>query len=445
MAETLAVEMTVSHLIVRPVSRGERITSIDTLRGVALLGILLMNIIGFGLPFVTYFNPTVDGATTGPNGWAYYVNWLLFEGSMRAIFSMLFGASVILLTSHAEEQRGGIGVADIYFRRTLLLILFGVIDAYLLLWWGDILYLYGLAGLFLFVFRRLAPTTLLAIALLLFGILEIKANIESTELLQLQQAAETIQAAAVAGIVPTPEQQATLASFAEASALWLTNAQAIAQETAARHAGYLVNLVAFAPIAEMGQSTYAYTTGLWDALAMMFLGMALFRWRVFDASRSWGFYATMLIVGYGVGITTNAWELHNQFANDFSLATLAHVPTYDLGRGGTAFGHIALVMMICKSGAMRWLTGALAAVGQMALTNYLTHSVVCMLIFTGVGFGLFGELQRYQLYYVVAAIWLVQLIASPLWLRYFRFGPVEWVWRSLTYGMRQPMRLRAAA
>jgi uncharacterized protein len=440
MAESVAVALTVAHAQVRPVTRAERITSIDTLRGVALLGILLMNVIGFGLPFVAYFNPTVDGATTGANGWAYYVNWLLFEGSMRAVFSMLFGASVILLTSHAEEQRGGIRIADVYFRRTLLLIAFGVIDAYLLLWWGDILYLYGLAGLFLFVFRRQSPMVLLAIALLLFGVLEIKASLESRELLELQQAAESIRAAAANGIAPTPAQQATLASFEEAAAMWLTTPDAVADEIAARRSGYLVNLVAFAPIVEMGESTYAYTTGLWDALAMMFLGMALFRWRIFDASRSWGFYATMLIVGYGVGITTNAWELHSQWANDFSLATLAHVPTYDLGRGGTAFGHIALVMMLCKSGMLRALTRALAAVGQMALTNYLMHSVLGMLVFTGVGLGLFGQLERYQLYYVVAAIWLLQLIASPLWLRYFRFGPVEWVWRSLTYGERQPMR-----
>jgi uncharacterized protein len=326
----------------------------------------------------------------------------------------------------------------------LLLIAFGVIDAYLLLWWGDILYLYGLAGLFLFVFRRQSPMVLLAIALLLFGVLEIKASLESRELLELQQAAESIRAAAANGSAPTPAQQATLASFEEAAAMWLTTPDAVAQEIAARQSGYLVNLVAFAPIVEMGQSTYAYTTGLWDALAMMFLGMALFRWRIFDASRSWGFYATMLIVGYGVGITTNAWELHSQWANDFSLATLAHVPTYDLGRGGTAFGHIALVMMLCKSGMLRALTRALAAVGQMALTNYLMHSVLGMLVFTGVGLGLFGQLERYQLYCVVAAIWLLQLIASPLWLRYFRFGPVEWVWRSLTYGERQPMRPSSA-
>jgi uncharacterized protein len=97
-------------------------------------------------------------------------------------------------------------------------------------------------------------------------------------------------------------------------------------------------------------------------------------------------------------------------------------------------------MLFCKSGILSWLRVSLAAVGRMALTNYLAHSIICALIFTGVGFGLVGELQRYQLYYVMAGIWLVQLIVSPLWLRHYRFGPAEWLWRSLTYGARQPMR-----
>jgi uncharacterized protein len=427
-----------------PVQRAQRITSIDTLRGVALLGILLMNIVGFGLPFVAYFNPTLDGVADGPNFWAYYINWLLFEGSMRAVFSMLFGASVILLTAHAEEQKGGIGVANVYFRRTLLLIAFGVIDAYVFLWWGDILYLYGLAGLILFVFRALSPRTLLVISLCLFGVLELKANLAAREIATLEPAAAEIRALQAQGAALSEEQRSILDAFDTATAFWTVDAASVAQETAARRAGYLVNVAVIAPIAALGQSSYAYETGLWDAMAMMFLGMALYRWRVFDASRSWRFYCTMLIAGYGIGITTNAYELNMQYASGFSLETLAHVPTYDLGRGGTAFGHIALVMLLCKSGGLRWVTGALAAVGQMALTNYLTHSVVCLFIFTGAGFGLFGQLERYQLYYVVGAIWLVQLIVSPLWLRSFRFGPVEWVWRSLTYGARQPMRLAHA-
>jgi uncharacterized protein len=167
--------------------------------------------------------------------------------------------------------------------------------------------------------------------------------------------------------------------------------------------------------------------------------MALYKYRVFDASRSRRFYTVMALLGFAVGLPVNAWELYRFVASDYDIfATI--IPTYDLGRLGCAFGYVGLVMLFCKSGMWTRLKASLAAVGRMALSNYLAHSVICGLIFTGAGFGLVGELQRHQLYYVVAAIWLIQLVASPLWLRYYRFGPVEWLWRSLTYGARQPMR-----
>lgn len=119
--------------------------------------------------------------------------------------------------------------------------------------------------------------------------------------------------------------------------------------------------------------------------------------------------------------------------------------TYDLGRLSVALGHVGLVMLLAKAGWLRWLMSGLGAIGQMALSNYVFQSVVTAFLFTGYGFALYGRLQRYQLYYVVAAIWVFQFIASPIWRRSFRFGPLEWGWRSLTYWQRQPMRLRGAA
>ena len=102
-------------------------------------------------------------------------------------------------------------------------------------------------------------------------------------------------------------------------------------------------------------------------------------------------------------------------------------------------------MLFCKSDILGFLKNALAAVGRMALTNYIMHSVICAFVFTGIGFSLFGQLQRYELYYVVGGIWLFQLIASPIWLKYFRFGPLEWLWRSLTYRERQPFKRKTTA
>jgi uncharacterized protein len=120
--------------------------------------------------------------------------------------------------------------------------------------------------------------------------------------------------------------------------------------------------------------------------------------------------------------------------------SITHV-AYDVARLPVALAYVALLMMLAKAGAIRWLTSRLAAVGQMALSNYILHSVICAFVFTGYGFGLYGRLERYQLYYVVALCWAVSLVASPIWLRHFWFGPLEWCWRSLTYWRRQPMRI----
>ena len=128
------------------------------------------------------------------------------------------------------------------------------------------------------------------------------------------------------------------------------------------------------------------------------------------------------------------------FSSNWTLKLKVVTLTYDLGRVPMTFGHIGLLTLICRMRWLDWLTSRLAAVGRMALTNYITHSVVCAFVFTGIGFSMYGELQRYQLYYVVGAIWLAQLIISPIWLKHFRFGPLEWLWRSLTYKQRQPMR-----
>jgi uncharacterized protein len=118
--------------------------------------------------------------------------------------------------------------------------------------------------------------------------------------------------------------------------------------------------------------------------------------------------------------------------------------TYELGRF-TAFGYVGVLMLLVKFGALRAVTSTLGYVGRMAFSNYILTSLICTTIFEGYGFGLFGKLQRYQLYYVVAAVWLVILVISPIWLRHFRFGPLEWLWRSLTYWKRQPFRIREAA
>jgi len=443
----ISVSIRSSITVAAPVRGGERIESLDVMRGVALLGILLMNIIAFGMPMATYYNPSVMGVDNPANLWSYIINWLFFEGTMRAIFSMLFGAGMVLMTTRAEERGAGIEAADVYYRRLMWLILFGVIDAYLLLWVGDILYLYGIAGLFLFVFRHTAPRNLFLIGLamlVVMGIKNVNASNELTHLREVMAEVETVQAA---GGTLNDEQQAAVAHMAALQAEFEPDPDQIAQEIAVRRAGYLEQVEYLAPINIIWQSKFTYSLAIWDVFMMMFMGMALIKWKVFDATRSWGFYGAMVVVGYGIGLPINWYEIRMAIESGFALewSGIQFIATYQLGRAGTAAGHIGLVMMICKSGLFRFLTAPLAAVGRMALTNYLSHSIICLFLFTGVGLSWYGALERYQLYYVVAGIWAFQLIVSPIWLSYFRFGPMEWLWRSLTYGRIQQMRRQPEA
>jgi len=154
-----------------------------------------------------------------------------------------------------------------------------------------------------------------------------------------------------------------------------------------------------------------------------------------------------MLCGYGVGGSVNAlmgWYLLRINFNPIE-GYVAVLTTYDIGRLLVALGHIGLLVWLVKRGWLRAATSRLAACGQMALSCYLGTSLICSTLFYGYGFGLYAQLQRYQLLYVVLAVWALLLIVCPLWLRHFRYGPMEWVWRSLTYWRRQPMRLRETA
>lgn len=198
---------------------------------------------------------------------------------------------------------------------------------------------------------------------------------------------------------------------------------------------------AFAQVAKEtvhAESWYFYRW-FFDIFSMMLIGMALFKLGVFTLERSTRFYLALVVVGYGVGLTVNILETRWIIDNGFSLLAMSQSQiTYDLGRLPTTAGHLGMLQLIVRSGVVPLFQHALACVGRMAFTNYLTHSLVCAVLF--VGFGLFGQLERHQLYFVVFAIWAAQLILSPLWLRRFRMGPLEWLWRGLTYGSFPKLR-----
>ena len=424
-----------------PIDKSERILSLDILRGFVLCGILLMNITGFGL-WGAYSDPTVAGGADGWNLRSWEVTTMFFEGTMRGLFSMLFGVGMFVLTDRLEKKGGGLSVAEIYFRRTSWLIVFGLIHGYLLLWQGEILYSYGLFGLLIFSFRKMKPTKLAAIAIYLMvcgSLWDFADHIGNKKLVKEVAVAKQYTSE---GRPLTKDLKAAQAKWDEK--LRERSAEFINEKNEGMRQGYFQVVAFLAPVIMRDDMYYPYRYDPWDVMSMMLLGIALFKWRVLKAERSYKFYGLMALIGYAIGLSINYYELRTVLDSNFSFLGFSQATiTYYWGRLFTALGHVGLILIFCKLPILAWLKTSIGAVGKMALTNYLMHSVICMIVFTGVGFGLFGQLERYQLYYVVFSIWIFQLIISPIWLRYFQFGPAEWLWRTLTYLKKQPMRKSA--
>jgi uncharacterized protein len=414
-----------------------RLDSVDVLRGVAVLGILLMNIVMMGQPDQAYFDPEVMNETTGWNLWVWQVTGLGFEGTMRAIFSLIFGASMLLFIGR-DDQKGGISVADAWYRRVIWLFIFGLIHAYVLLWPGDILYSYGLMGMFLFPFRRVAPGKLFALGMALLAAGAVLYLVDNLKVLDMSRQAEAATAAKARGETLSPEQEEAITSWDAKVKELKGTPEEIATEIASVQSGYFAAMKAKADNTNLYRSFYHYRFDYFDVLSMMFIGMALLKWGVLQGARSLRFYAVMVVAGYAIGLLVNWREMEIITRNQFSVTSFYEASvTYDLGRLAMMTGHIALILLLCKTIGMRALQ-PWAAVGRMALTNYLMHTVITTIVF--VVFAQYGKWERYQLYFLVLAIWTFQLITSPIWLKHFYFGPAEWLWRSLTYWSQPAFR-----
>ena len=383
-----------------PVATQDRLFTLDVLRGAALLGILLMNIVNFGLPSAAYQNPDLWGGNDAPNLAAFAIHWIFFQGKMRGLFSVMFGAGMVIFMERAAARDNSVRAADLYCRRMLWLMAFGIVHSWLI-WSGDILYSYALCGLLLFPLRNLSPKALFITggAALLAWQVFISAN--GFLMLSTRNAAVAARAEEVAGRTLTKEQQ-------EARKAW--------------------DLPLYG-----------------DVWGMMLIGMGLYKLGVLQGTRSRPFYLRMALIGYGIGVPLNAFTTYAMISSHYEIITIymANMP-HQLGRASVALGHAAVLLLLAREIRWRWLTSPLAAVGQTALSNYIATSIICALIFFTPGLGLIGQLQRYQLYFVVAGVWIFNLAWSPWWLRRYFFGPLEWCWRSLTYWRRQPMRRSAA-
>lgn len=437
----------------RPVERAERVGSVDVLRGFALLGILLMNITSFGLPSWAYAIPlstplpVFDGPHARANTVAWFLRWMLAEGRMRALFSMLFGAGVILLTERAERRGAGLRAADIYTRRNMWLVLFGMLHAYLI-WEGDILYWYGMTALlFMFPFRKLRPKTLVwvaAIVMLISGPLLQGAGFYARSYFG-KKKADAANALLAQHKTLTEEQVDDLKNWHDIQQEYRPDAKKIEKDLKAMRGGYW-SAQGHQAGDVLKVETMFYYFGFGDVLGFMLLGMAMYRNGFLTAKWSMKAYAITAVIGLGVALPVTYFGCLAAYKSHFDMfVTIRSLNApYELGRVGGALGNAAVVLLIYKSGVLRWLTTALGNVGQMALSNYLLTSSSMKFLFVWGPWKWYGRMEYFRLYEVVLCVWVVNMVWSTIWLKYFLFGPFEWVWRSLTYWKRQPMLRRPA-
>ncbi|WP_440764881.1 DUF418 domain-containing protein [Natronorubrum sp. DTA7] len=393
-----------------PMSPSERVVALDALRGVALLGILVINIRVFSMPEVVLSNPTAYGDLSGGNYWVWFVGHVFVEGKFITLFTFLFGAGVVLFTRSVEKRgRSSLGL---HVRRFGWLVVFGLGHAYLL-WYGDILVAYGVCAFGVVVLRDHPPRPLARLGVVL---------------LLIPSAIEVL-----AGLALDPTVIAST---------WRPPETALQAEVETYRSGWLTQMEHRAPAAFQRQTSGFLGYTVFRVSGSMLLGMALFRWGVLTNDRPSQFYRRLIGIGAISGLSlvlAGVWYIQ---ASDWSAGAALFWRQFNYwGSLPLAGAYVGAVMLYCRWRPESATVLALAAVGRTAFSNYLLQTVLATSIFYGHGLGLFGQVTRVQALGIVVAIWAVQIPLSVLWLRYFRFGPIEWLWRVLTYRSRQPFRL----
>ena len=403
-----------------PVTPRERIISIDVLRGFAVLGILIMNIQSYSMIVAAYVNPYAYGDLTGANYGVWFLSHLLADSKFMTIFSLLFGAGVVLMASRREAS--GRPATGVHYRRMFWLIVFGLLHGFCL-WYGDILYVYGMCGLGIYLFRKRSPRFLLSLGLSVVAVASLLAMFWQVTMPYWPP-----------GVIDELETE-----------WWMPPPAAVEAEVAAYRGAWSEQQAFRAPTAIFMQTNHFLTEYSWRAGGLMLIGMALFKLGVFSAERSRAFYLKMMSLGFGLGLPIVVYGVSYCDSGGWDVRSAFFAGSQFNYWGSILFaaGWIGLVMLACQDPGMNRYTRPLAAVGQMALSCYLLQTIVCTTIFYGHGLGLFGSVSRLGQALIVLAVWIALLWFCASWMKRFRFGPFEWLWRTLTYMKLQPMKLKS--
>jgi uncharacterized protein len=405
-----------------------RYLELDALRGFAVMGILLMNIVGFSMPEIAYISPAAYGGTDMHDTITWALSYVFVDGKMRGLFTILFGASMMLIIERAQANDEN--PARVHFARMVWLAIFGLAH-FFLLWFGDILFLYAAVGCIAFYLHGLTAEDLLRRALLIFTIGFIGYSVMFGSLLYVQYQASLPGANA-----------ATIENLAQILAGFDSGTAVTAADITLHQSGFVpifldkIQNNLFGPLILV-----AYN--LAETLPLMMIGMALYKnafvtgkWRAAVYSR-WGmrltFIGTILLTGIAIGL------IHADF--DMLLMLNASYAWNWPSQLLMTIGYAALLIgLIQKFQGSFWID-RVAAVGRAAFTNYLGTSLMMTFIFYGWGLGLYGSVGRAELYLFVLAAWALMLLWSKPWLHRFRYGPLEWLWRSLARRQVQTMRI----
>lgn len=400
-------------------SAADRHLTLDVIRGIAVMGILVANLPAFGLPAAAYFSPLAAGGTSPADLAAWAANFVLVEGRMRGLFSVLFGTSMLLVIDRARAA--GDDPAGIHLARMAVLFVIGIVHLYLI-WWGDILAHYALCGVVALAFVRLPVRALVTLGAVLLGAAWC-IDLAGLEWLRANLTATTPDAASVragyAAVFGTPP------------------AADIAREVAA-HRGGLASGIALRWSDATGPLEGLWVTGP-QTVAAMLLGMAGLQSGFLTNGWSRARYRRWAIAGIGVSLPGHAllawWVIEGGFAMErvYAASLVWSLPLRVMG----VVGYAALIVLLMRPGG--WWTERIAATGRTAFTNYLGTSIAMTCVFDW-GFGQFAGWSRAALYVLALPAWAVMLTWSAPWLRTHPYGPLEWLWRTLSRAERQPWR-----
>ena len=413
-----------------PAAAPGRIATLDVIRGVAVMGILIMNITAFAMPEAAYTNPAAYGGHTGIDLAVWAFNVIFIDGKMRGLFSFLFGASMLLVIERATAK--GESPAKVHFSRMFWLFLFG--EAHLiLLWWGDILNHYALVGCIAWFFRKLPPYKLVPIAIILIVV----------EVLLVAGLPFDVHATEVATRAPHPTAAAIKRYQEFQQDFGVPSASDLRDDLALHHGPYQALLTKGLNDAVRSTRNSFFFVGF-ETLGYMLLGMACLKSGMLSGEWSRPQYRRWVAIGFGAGVPAFAALAFYVAYSGFDLLSvvIGSIVLPTLFRPLMIIGWACLIILLARPGA---LTTRIAAAGRMAFTNYLGTTLICTTLFYGYGFGLYGHLSRAELYLVVFAVWALMLLWSKPWLEHFRYGPFEWLWRSLARLRLQPIRGGAIA